>query len=124
MGSTMRKVLPRVIFFSAPCLLQSGFPSSPLQNGDNSYDPEGSRLTYQWTQVSGPPVSLDDHRSPDPSFLVEEPESEIQLVFQLVVDDGREKSEADEVMVTLLPSPSAPHPSYAPIILLPVVMRQ
>ncbi len=43
---------------------QLGVPAGTITlNGSGSYDPLGEALTYQWTQISGPPVTLvESHR--------------------------------------------------------------
>jgi len=38
-------------------------------DGTGSFDPDGQPLTYFWTQISGPPVTLDDTTSPTPSYV-------------------------------------------------------
>jgi beta propeller repeat protein len=59
------------------------------------YDPCAPRL-YQWTQVAGPNVVLDDPAAGRPSFA---PEAYGEYVFELVVGDGMYLSQPDEVMV-------------------------
>ncbi len=59
------------------------------------YDPCGL-TTYQWTQVSGPEVGLDDPAAAQPTFT---PPAMGEYVFQLVVGDDRYNSEPDEVLV-------------------------
>jgi uncharacterized protein (TIGR03382 family) len=60
-------------------------------NGSASFDPDGSSLTYQWTQVSGPPVTLTGANTAKPTFTTEVPRDTI-LGFELVVSDGTESS--------------------------------
>lgn len=59
------------------------------------YDPCGV-TTFQWTQVSGPSVTLDDPNSENPTFT---PEGFGEYVFELVVGDDRYDSEPDRVLV-------------------------
>ena len=60
-------------------------------------------LTYAWTQVDGPSVSLSDATAMAPTFAPTEPDL---YVFELVVDDGIQASAPDRVEVTVvLPPP-------------------
>ncbi len=82
-------------------------------DGSNSSDPNGSALTYQWTQTSGPEVTLSDSTSASSSFTAAETNVQTDLTFQLVVtnEEGME-SEPDSVTIDINPSnsPSAPPP--------------
>lgn len=55
-------------------------------------------LTYQWTQTYGPDIQLNDAASAQPAFM---PEFEGEYRFQLVVNDGVENSEPDEVLIVV-----------------------
>ncbi|MDF1798999.1 MAG: Ig-like domain-containing protein, partial [Planctomycetota bacterium] len=61
-------------------------------------DPEGQGLTYTWTQVSGPTVTLDDASAAAPSFTAPEGTEEATIVFELQVSDGTNTS-SDTVSV-------------------------
>ncbi len=67
-------------------------------NGTASSDPEGADLTYTWTQVGGPTVSLKPAASAEPEFTVEAPGT---LRFELVVNDGVNDSVPDSVEVVV-----------------------
>ena len=56
-------------------------------DGSSSYDPDGDPLNYQWSQTTGPSVSvsLESEQSPVASFYAVTPGV---LAFQLTVDDG------------------------------------
>ncbi|MEW6754905.1 MAG: PKD domain-containing protein [Candidatus Latescibacterota bacterium] len=69
-------------------------------DGRGSTDPEGNPLTYQWVQMSGPAVVLQDPGTPLPGFI---PTQAGQYTFSLVVSDGSQSSVADEVVVTVTP---------------------
>jgi hypothetical protein len=69
-------------------------------NGSLSYDPDGDPLDFQWT-LSGVPggstAALDDPTSALPQFV-----ADLQGVYvvELVVTDGSESSQPDEVRIT------------------------
>jgi len=61
-------------------------PGQAILDGTDSRDPDViDRLTYQWTQVEGPSVDLQDADTAHPSFSLEK---EGQYAFELVVSDG------------------------------------
>jgi hypothetical protein len=55
-------------------------------DGSKSFDPDGDTLTYQWQQVYGAAVELDDGAGATPTFIA--PAKNTILVFKLVVNDG------------------------------------
>ena len=69
-------------------------------DGRASSDPDGDALTYQWTQLSGPGVTLSDPTSATPTFVT--PSGPTTLRFQLVVSDGTHQSQASTVDYTVL----------------------
>lgn len=77
-------------------------------DGSGSFDPDGATVTYAWTQVGGPTVTLNGNSSATPTFQVTPVTAATALRFQLVVNDGALNSVADEVVVNLLPTPR-PH---------------
>lgn len=81
-------------------------------DGQSSIDPEAQGLTYTWTQVSGPSVTLSDATAAQPTFTAPEGLSNTTIRFQLEVSDGVNTSSADtiDVMVNAdndLPTASA-----------------
>ena len=70
-------------------------------DGNESVDPDGSELSFQWTQNSGPPVILLNADSAVTSFMSPFVESDVQLVFQLTVSDGEATGEDTVVVETL-----------------------
>jgi LmbE family N-acetylglucosaminyl deacetylase/chitodextrinase len=69
-------------------------------DGSGSRDPEGSTLSYRWTQRAGTPVTLQNGTSARPGFVVPGTASaDDSWAFQLVVRDGTLESAADMVQV-------------------------
>ncbi len=65
-------------------------------------DPNGDRMTYQWTQlVGGPRVSINGARSLNASFTAPEPGSERELRFQFTATDAFLASGSTTVTVRL-----------------------
>jgi predicted secreted protein len=58
-------------------------------DGASSYDPDSDPLSYLWKQISGPPMSLSDPSSMQPSFTAPlVGPNGATLTFELTVDDG------------------------------------
>ncbi|MFH2002968.1 MAG: tandem-95 repeat protein, partial [Planctomycetota bacterium] len=53
-----------------------------------SIDPDGENLTYTWTQISGPSVTLSDANAAQPTFTAPERLSDTTLAFRVEVSDG------------------------------------
>ncbi|KAL4800236.1 hypothetical protein BDV19DRAFT_384595 [Aspergillus venezuelensis] len=60
----------------------------------------GKPLTYEWTQVSGPPINLLDSETSQPSFTT--PDDPDTLVFELVVTSEEMSSSPATVAVTTM----------------------
>lgn len=71
-------------------------------DGRDSSDPEGSALTYRWTQLFGPDVTglTGELTGVRPSF--EAPDEVCTLVFDLRVDDGNGESAPSRVQIDVL----------------------
>ena len=67
-------------------------------NGSRSYDPDGDRLTYRWTQTKGPPVTLSNPTDVKPTFT---PKEAGTYTFCLVVNDGKLNSAPAYVTITV-----------------------
>lgn len=83
-------------------------------DGVASSDPDGDLLSYNWTQTSGPTVTLADPSSPSLNFTAPwvEPGG-ATLVFWLVVSDGLLASAPDEVTINLLNANDPPNAGLA-----------
>ena len=73
-----------------------------------STDPEGQALTYTWTQVSGPAVTLSDANAAQPTFTAPEGLTNSNVQFQLQVTDGVNTSSVDTVTITVNADNDAP----------------
>ncbi len=72
-------------------------------DGSNSKDPDGDPLTYAWTQLDGPAISLDKPDTAQPSFVAPDVMADTTLTFQLTVSDGKGAS-SDTVQVVVRPA--------------------
>lgn len=71
-------------------------------DASRSYDPDNDpMLTYHWTQVEGPNVSLSNAADMNPIFAVPAAVGQV-LVFELQVSDGQETSASSLVRLTVL----------------------
>jgi hypothetical protein len=82
-------------------------------NGGASIDPEGLPLTYTWTQIGGPTVTLSDANAAAPTFTAPEAAGDYQLHFRLTVDDGNNIT-FDDVTVDVTADDDAPTVAAGP----------
>jgi YVTN family beta-propeller protein len=79
-------------------------------DGGKSYDPNGSPLTFSWTQTRGPDVTLDNPASEKPEFTAPQATDDGKIVFRLTVtNDEGETSEPDLVTISVSPAPQPPN---------------
>lgn len=70
-------------------------------DGRSSRDADGDALTFAWSQVSGPGVTLADADSSTPTFTAPDLAADTPLVFRLVARDARGAESADEVQINV-----------------------
>lgn len=76
-------------------------------------DGDGDPLTYAWSQVGGPPVSLDGAATPGVSFEAPALGEEQAIVLALTASDGRDTSAPARVTVTVQAVPLEQEPPPA-----------
>jgi hypothetical protein len=77
---------------------------SVVLDGTKSYDPDGSPLTYEWRQTSGPAATITGTNTATPTVTVTAKTAVTKCVFQLVVSDGLLTSALTNVTVTIVPN--------------------
>ena len=78
-------------------------------DGSDSVDMDGSIQSYQWIQLSGPEVTLDQDTGFSPQFIVPVISKESdQLIFELTVTDDTGLYGSDQVKVVVQKSEMAP----------------
>lgn len=103
-----------VLFLSSvqndPPLANAG-PDQIVSEGDlvtldrtGSSDPNGDPLTFSWKQIAGPTVTLNNKRTPTPTFTAPAVDADTVLTYGLRVSDGS-LSSTDNVTVTVRNTP-------------------
>ncbi|MFP2927497.1 myxosortase-dependent M36 family metallopeptidase [Pyxidicoccus sp. 3LG] len=77
-------------------------------NGSASADADGSTLTYKWTQVGGPWVTLTGADTASATFTAPNVKANTEFTFRLVVNDGSLDSDGDTVTITVTAANQAP----------------
>ncbi len=90
---------------------QIGVSAGPIQlDGSGSYDPEGDPVTFAWTQISGPAVSLTGANAARASFTAA---AGVTYVFRLSVTDNRGAEGRARVTITTAAAPAVKIVRYA-----------
>lgn len=71
--------------------------------GSNSTDSDGEIIAYQWIQLTGPQVTLNDPGLSDPSFTAPLVTELTLLQFELTVTDDADATATDVVDITVTP---------------------
>jgi hypothetical protein len=82
-------------------------------DGTASTDPDNDPLTFTWSQLSGPTVTLSNVHSATPTFVGPHVAIATTLTFQLLVEDGFGGTASTDVHVTLLPVDAPPVCTHA-----------
>ena len=77
-------------------------------DGSGSSDPEGTSLTYTWSQTAGTSMSLSSTSVAQPTFTAPQASSNYVLVFQVSVTDGVNSAVTDSVTITVTADNDAP----------------
>jgi hypothetical protein len=76
--------------------------AAAVLDGSGSYDPDGTIVSYLWSQIGGVTVSLSDSSAVQPSFTAPAVGSTSEvLTFQLTVTDDAGQSSTDICVVTV-----------------------
>ena len=73
-------------------------PVTVTLDGSSSSDADGDELSYTWTQISGPNVTLSDASTANPTFS---PTISGTYIFSLTVNDGTINSTPDTISITV-----------------------
>ncbi len=71
-------------------------------DGSGSFDPDGDPLSFEWEQISGPVVNLQDSSATFASLTAPQVDEVTVLVFRLSVGDGVVQTQ-DQVSITVTP---------------------
>ncbi|HEY6908405.1 MAG TPA: PKD domain-containing protein [Myxococcales bacterium] len=85
-------------------------------DGTASTDPAGLPLTFSWSQVSGPAVTLSNPAAAQPTFTaptIPPGQPAASLTFTLVVSDANASSAPSSVTITVDPQPTPPQAPIA-----------
>ncbi|MCF2857919.1 glycosyl hydrolase family 18 protein [Pseudoalteromonas sp. SMS1] len=102
---------PPVVNAGASQQVDSGAQKVVL-DGSATADADGDTLSFSWTQVSGPTVTLSSINSSKSSFALPAVTQKAQLVFRLTVSDNGVDMYNDTTTVTIIPKDGGGYPVY------------
>ena len=70
-------------------------------DGTKSYDPNGAIVSYLWTQISGPSISISNSNSMIASFAIPQVTMTTKFSFKLTVTDNDGETGSDQVNITV-----------------------
>ena len=70
-------------------------------DGSQSSDPDDAVVEYEWSQLSGPGVTLSDENAVNPTFVAGPVNGNATAVFQLRVFDSGDDSDTDTVQINI-----------------------
>ena len=76
-------------------------------DGSGSSDADGDAITYSWTQVSGPAVTLVGANTATPSFTAPAESGGAPIVLRLIVNDGFVDSQPDTISIAVIDNVAA-----------------
>ena len=89
-----------------PPVVDAGADSVVLENTDvaldgSASDPDGNPVTYAWTQVAGPAVTIRDPGQASAAFTAPDVTGPVNLTFRLTVTDDRGAAASDDVTLSV-----------------------
>ena len=72
-----------------------------ILDGSKSYDPNGSIVSYQWKQLSGPNITLENPNSASASFTVPQVDISTTISFKLTIFDNDGETGSDQVNIMI-----------------------
>ncbi|NIM25207.1 MAG: hypothetical protein GTN97_00345, partial [Nitrosopumilaceae archaeon] len=72
-----------------------------ILNGTSSTDPDGTIVSYNWSQLSGPNVTISNSNSAIASFDAPDVDTQTILEFLLAIVDNSSATDSDKVRVTV-----------------------
>ena len=102
---------PPITMAGADQIVNSGYVVS--LDGSKSKDPDGDPLTYSWTQIAGPNVTLvNNDRSLSTFMTPSNLAANTRLAFTLTVKDDKGDTDTDDIKLVVK---YAPAPNMAPV---------
>ncbi len=103
-SAEVKAVVPAPVPNNSPPTANAGpdqkvVPGAAVNLTGSGSDPNGDVLTYSWSEVSGPAVSLSGASSRTASFTAPAVTADTTLVFRLTVNDGKGGVASDDVNV-------------------------